>query len=420
MCPQPPSPKDVREEKKEDVLQDKPHPALTGSLFPPESYEGQVMNFSPGPTSLPVEVETEIQKRCFAPLLSKPTEVSPRLSTIALSHRSPEFGNILDQAVVAVRQVMEIPEEYEVLFAHGGGHGQFAALPLNLCSSQEDKATYIVNGTWGVRAVAEAQKYCTPQVISSQNQQDGTYSDIPSFDNVDPESKYCYICSNETVNGIEYHKLPRLNCDVPLVVDASSDFSSKPVEWREANVGVLFACASKNIGHPGVTMVVVRKDLLDQANPFCPGVLNYTTNLASGNLWNTIATFNVHVVMLVMEWIAKEGGIHQMEKLSIAKSRMVYDVIDQSDGFYSCAIGKESGLRSRMNAPFDVAGGDETLTNKFLIEAWERGIVGLRTLTPFGVGQYLRASFYHGVSVDYTSILADFMADFAANNKVQS
>ena len=431
----------IRNEKKDfgdnsdgfgDQTKPKPiHPAFVGSLVPPPTYTGPVMNFSPGPTSLPLEVESEIQSRCFANLEHLETNTSyqssasdfastfPRLSTIALSHRSPEFGGILEQAINAIRNVMEIPDEYEILFAHGGGHGQFAAVPLNLCSSKEDRATYLIHGTWGERALDEASKYCTPIAVSSKDQDTGTYKGLPSLENIDPESKFVYLCSNETVNGSEFQKLPKLDSNVPLVVDASSDFSSKPIDWRESNVGVLFACASKNVGHPGVTIVVVRRDLLGKAkaNPFCPGFMNYTTTVEAGNLWNTIATFNVHVVGIMMEWIAKEGGIYEMERRSIAKSQMIYDLIDnQSDGFYSCPI-NDPALRSRMNAPFDIAGGNEELTNKFLVEAWRRGIVGLRTLTPFGVGKYLRASFYHGVTETYVSILADFMIEFANTNK---
>lgn len=388
--------------------------SLVGSLVPPETYIGPVMNFSPGPTSLPIAVELEVQKRCFAQLETMREKVtSPRLSTIALSHRSHEFGEILEESIRLVREVMEIPDEYEVLFTTGGGHGQFAAVPLNLCNSKDDKATYIVTGTWGVRAVAEAEKYCTPITISSKNQDDGTFTIVPNLDNIDPESKFVYLCSNETVNGIEYHKLPELS--VPLVVDASSDMSSKPIDWRGSNVGVLFACASKNIGHPGVTITVVRKDLLGNANPLCPGILNYTITSESGNLWNTIATFNVHVVSIVMEWILKEGGIHEMERRAIAKSQKIYDVIEKSGGFYSTPI-SDPNYRSRMNLPFDVAGGDEKLTDAFLIETWEKGIVGLRTLTPFGVSKYLRASFYHGVDEEYVSILAEIMISFAKKN----
>jgi phosphoserine aminotransferase len=232
------------------------------------------------------------------------------------------------------------------------------------------------------------------------------------------DSKYIYLCSNETVNGIEMHRLPKLGPDSPpLVIDASSDFSTKPIEWVESNVGVLYACASKNIGHPGLTMVVIRKDLIGNQQPICPGVFCYKTNVQGGNLWNTIATFNVEVVGIVMKWIIAQGGVDEMEKRSIAKSSMLYNLVDNSDGFYSTPI-QDKSIRSRMNVPFDIAGGDDEITKEFLVEAWEQGIVGLRTLTPFGVGKYLRASLYNGVSVENTEKLVAFMEDFMKSKQI--
>lgn len=381
-------------------IQDIDHPAMRGSLVPPSGVD--VMNFSPGPTSLPTEVEKKI-KQLF--------DSEKRMCSMYLSHRSPEFADILTEAQQLAREVMRIPEEYEILFMHGGGHGQFAAVPLNLCSGKEDKATYIVNGTWSKRAVEEAAKYCSPVTVSSENA-DGSFTSNPSFDNFDKDSKFIYLCSNETVNGIEMHRLPKLGPNSPpLVVDGSSDFSTKPIDWVGSNVGVLYACASKNIGHPGVTMVVVRKDLVGYQQPICPGILCYKTNIEGGNLWNTIATFNVEVVGLVMKWMLEQGGVDTMEKRSIEKSAMIYNLIDHSNGFYSTPISDVS-IRSRMNVPFDVGGGDEEITKEFLIQAWERGIVGLRTLTPFGVGKYLRASLYNGVSVENTEKLVRFMREF--------
>jgi phosphoserine aminotransferase len=327
-----------------------------------------------------------------------------------LSHRSPEFLDILASAVQRCRLAMGIPEQYEILFMHGGGHGQFAAVPLNLCPNGDEKATYLVNGTWSKRALTDASKYCRPIVVSSENK-DGTFTHNPSFEDLDPESKYVYLCSNETVNGIELHQLPKLSIQAPLVVDASSDFSTKPIDWEGCNVGVLYACASKNIGHPGLTLCVIRRDLLGTPSPLCPGVLCYTTNFREGNLWNTIATFNVEVVNIYMQWMIAQGGVHEMERRSIAKSSMLYDLIDKSEGFYTTPIA-DRAIRSRMNIPFDVAGGDEETTRDFLVQGWKRGIVGLRTLTPFGVGKYLRASLYNGVSVQQVEALSAFMADF--------
>ena len=386
--------------------EDDVHPALNGSLTPPETAE-RTRNFSPGPTCLPTAVEEEVKRKCFRQSLT-----DKALSTIALSHRSPEFGEILERTVASTRKVMQIPPEYKILFMHGGGHGQFAAVPLNLCTSKDDIGTYVLNGTWSERAANEARKYCTVTTL-------GTKMSYPTEEELEEEvpsnAKFCYVCSNETVDCIELHRLPKLK--VPWVVDASSDFSSKPISWRESNVGIVFACASKNIGHPGVTIVVVRNDLLDLANPWCPGFLNYTTNIRARNVWNTIATFNVDVVGIMMDWIAREGGLQEMEERSITKSKLVYDVIEASNGFYSTRLPGESGIRSRMNVPFDIARGDEAVTNKFLIEAWNRGIVGLFTKTPFARSRYLRASLYHGVSVEDAEVLVKFMEEFCEKNR---
>ncbi|KAL7526709.1 hypothetical protein ACHAXR_003690 [Thalassiosira sp. AJA248-18] len=393
------------------------HPALHGSLTPPvDCPPDKILNFSPGPTNLPPAVEAAIQSRCF------PDQSEKRLGSMALSHRSPEFGSILKRTLRLCREVMQVPPEYEILFTQGGGHGQFAAVPMNLCPTGREVASYVVNGTWSKRAVEEASKYCSPHVISALND-DGSCTSYPSIERIqseiNPDSAFLYVCSNETVNGLELHQLlPRLNCGVPLVVDASSDFTSKPIAWREANVGLLFACASKNIGHPGVTMVVVRKDLLGRANPFTPGVFNYETNIMAENVWNTIPTFNVDVVGIMMEWIKENGGMDSMEGTSIAKSELVYDLIDNSDGFYSTPVAKESGYRSRMNVPFCVVNGDEALTDLFLVECWERGIVGLRTVTPFGKSIYQRVSLYHGVSYEEVVVLTNFMKEFAAKHSI--
>eukprot|EP00578_Thalassiosira_sp_NH16_P032451 CAMPEP_0181081074 /NCGR_PEP_ID=MMETSP1071-20121207/2911_1 /TAXON_ID=35127 /ORGANISM="Thalassiosira sp., Strain NH16" /LENGTH=579 /DNA_ID=CAMNT_0023162603 /DNA_START=142 /DNA_END=1881 /DNA_ORIENTATION=+ len=396
---------------------DPDHPALHGSLTPPLTCPtSKLLNFSPGPTNLPPAVESEIQRRCFPP----PSE--RRLGSMALSHRSPEFGSILNDALDKTRRVMQIPPEYDILFAQGGGHGQFAAVPMNLCPTGTEVASYVVNGTWSKRAVDEASKYCRPHVISSV-EDDGSCAAYPSADRikgeVDPSSAFLYVCSNETVNGLELHRLlPKLASNVPLVVDASSDFTSKTIGWRESNVGVLFACASKNIGHPGVTLVVVRKDLLGRANPFTPGFLNYETNILADNVWNTIPTFNVDVVGIMMGWILDNGGVDAMERMSVAKSERMYDAIDDSGGFYVTPVNRESGYRSRMNVPFRVADGDEALTDLFLVECWERGIVGLRTITPFGKSMNLRASLYHGVSYEEVMVLTGFMREFAARHSV--
>jgi hypothetical protein len=213
----------------------------------------------------------------------------------------------------------------------------------------------------------------------------------------------------------------------PLVVDASSDFTTKPITWRQSNVGILFACASKNIGHAGITVVIVRKDLLSEENrnPMTPGFLDYKVNIDAGNVWNTIPTFNVEVVNIMFEWMRECGGIEVMERQSVEKAKMVYDVIDESGGFYGTPLPMKIEYRSRMNVPFCIVkdcddgtmSNDEELTNLFLVECWKRGIVGLKTVTPFKQGIYLRASLYHGVSFDDVVVLTGFMKEFAAAHR---
>jgi len=416
------------------------HPALYGSLTPPDTYQGPIRNFGPGPTSLPREVEAAIQTKCFASLTENDlNDKRPRLSTMFLSHRSPEFAAILEETVNSTRRVLEIPNDYEVLFLQGGGHGQFAAVPLNLCSCQKDVATYLVTGSWSARALEEAHKHCSPQNIDWRSTSSTNDDDTKQVD-IDPNSKYIYVCSNETVDGIEIHKLTDLReqlqsstssatSDIPLVVDASSDVASKPIEWNDANVGIYFAGASKNIGIPGVTLVVIRKDLLLLLGNFrqsCPGILDYRLQIESSNMYNTVPTFNVHVVGLMMEWILSLGGISAMEERSRTKSQMVYDVIHQSNGFYTTTNHRNENndpdvamvlQPSRMNVPFSLVRDD--LTDCFLIEAWKKGIVGLRTLTPFSASNphQLRASLYHGVSLEDVTVLVDFMVAFAEKHR---
>jgi len=376
------------------------HQALTGSLVPPEL--DNYANFSPGPCNLPPPVETAIRDA-----INKQGPTS-----LALSHRSPEFLDIMGDAVDKIRSVMSVPDNYEIIFTHGGGHGQFASVPLNLTNAPDDLVSYIISGTWSERAIVDANKYCKTEVIK------GDYKSMPEIaGKVNKDSKFVYLCSNETVNGIEVFDLPTSEetNGVPLVVDASSDFSSKPICWD--NVGVLFSCASKNIGHPGITVTIIRKDLLGSPSPYCPGVFDWTMNVEAENLWNTVATFNVEVVKFAFDWIESEGGIVEMERRSKAKADLIYNVLDESDGYYGTPV-TDKNVRSRMNVPFKIAGGDEALTEKFLIDGFDKhSFVGFRTMTPFGFGEYLRASLYHGIDVNQTERLADFMRTFQKENQ---
>lgn len=255
-------------------------PALSGAVRACDPTK-PLSNFSPGPAPLPEPVLGEIQ----AELLDWN---GCGTSVMCLSHRSPEFGMIYHDTVSRVQRVLNVPESHQVLFTHGGGHGQFAAVPLNMCpDGKECRADYITTGTWSQRAAAEASKYVTVNIAANS---DGTRLPKKGEMKLDPGASYRYLCSNETVSGIEYHSLPDFGDAVPLVVDMSSDIASKLIDW--GRVGVAFACAPKNIGHAGLTVVVVRKDLLDSRVPqrACPGVLNWRTNRDGGGMWNTPPT----------------------------------------------------------------------------------------------------------------------------------
>lgn len=390
-----------------------------------------LLNFSPGPTSLPKAVMRRVRDELL-------DYDGTGLSVMELSHRSPEFIGVLEETVAAVRRVLEVPDRFRVLFCHGGGHAQMAAVPLNLCVDRYTPAVYLVSGTWSMRAAQEAAKYADVRVVANDDA-DYTAIPIPALDSLDekgdggvcadePPPAFVYVCSNETVNGLELYRLGELaertarrygsvaKAPPPLVVDASSDIASKPICWDY--LGVIFACTPKNIGHPGLTLTIVREDLLQDApkQACCPSVLDWSLADASDCLFNTPATFNIYTTGKVLKWIEEEGGLAEMERRAIVKSETIYGAIDSAPGFYTTPC-KVAGQRSRMNIPFDVCGGDTAVTDAFLLEAHARNMVGLRTITPFGVGSHLRASLYNAVEVDDARALASFMTEFANLHK---
>ncbi len=397
---------------------------LAGSLRAADP-SAPLRNFSPGPTSVPRAVMEAVARELTS-------WQGCGMSAMELSHRSPEFLAIKADTEAVLRRLIFPPavsDDFELLFCHGGGHAQFAAAPLNLCGRPEATAHYFVTGTWSARAAAEAAKFCN---VTQQGSAEGWWMPPEQLDLHLPdadEASFAYLCSNETVNGIEFFSLPAGIATAPLVVDMSSDFCSKPMDY--SRVGVAFACAPKNIGIPGLTVVLVRKSLLRDraAQTACPGVLDWALNAANQCLWNTPATFNIYVTGLVLNWNEEQGGLPEMETRARRKAELIYGAIDQSQGFYACPGYIEGGTagaaaRSRMNVPFEVRGaagataGDVTaadrLTQEFVLEAFDANIVGLRTNTPFGFGRFLRASLYNAVSVEDAAALADFMDTFRA------
>lgn len=359
----------------------------------------QVLNFGAGPAKLPPSVLLEAQKELI-------DYKGLGISVLEMSHRSSDFSKILNTTEMFLRALLDIPENYKVLFLQGGGSGQFSAIPLNLIGLKESKcADYIVTGAWSAKAAKEAEKYGKVNIVHPKL---SSYTEIPDPNtwNLNPEASYVYYCANETVHGVEFQYIPDVNGAV-LVCDMSSNFLSRPVDVSK--FGLIFAGAQKNIGCAGVTVVIVREDLLGFAVKECPTILDYKIQAGNGSLYNTPPCFSIYIMELVLEWIRNNGGAACMEKMSILKSEMIYNIIDESNGLFVCPVEKKS--RSRMNIPFRIGDikGDGKLEREFLDKAAALGMLSLKGHRSVGG---IRASLYNAVTVDDVEKLAEFMRHF--------
>ncbi|XP_063605860.1 probable phosphoserine aminotransferase [Penaeus indicus] len=359
--------------------------------------------FSPGPAKLPHEVLVKLQDELVQ---YKSTQVS----VMELSHRSKDFAEIIEGAESSVRELMNVPSNYKVLFLQGGGTGQFAAVPLNLMS-RSGKADYIVTGSWSSKAAKEASKYGSVNLVFPKLEKYTTIPDKASW-KLDPEAAYVYYCANETVEGVEFQYVPEVPEGVPLVCDMSSNFFSRPVDVSK--YGVIYGGAQKNIGCSGVTVVIVREDLLGSPLPVCPSVLDYAVMAKNKSLYNTPPTFAIHVVSEVLAWVKREGGLEEMQRRSLEKSKMLYSVIDESNGFYNNPV--DATARSRMNVVFRVGeGGKDELEAKFISQAASQGLLSLKGHRSVGG---IRASIYNAITIEDVRRLAEFMKTFLKENKV--
>jgi len=334
------------------------------------------------------------------------------MSVMELSHRGPEFSTIIKGAEQNLRDIMKIPDNYKVLFVQGGGTTQFSSVPLNLFRGEGEEATadYIVTGSWSKKAAAEAKKYGNVSLVVPEVDK---FTGIPAVASwkLNPKANYVYYCANETVNGVEFPTIPDTG-DVPLVADMSSNILSQPVDVSK--FGVIYAGAQKNIGCTGVTLVIVRDDLLGKALPVCPQLLDYAVQAKGGSMLNTPPTWSIYIAGLVFKWVIAEGGLEEFAKRSAAKSGRLYGIVDTSDGFYSAPVQPDS--RSRMNVPFriNVDGvGNEDLEAQFLAEAGEQGLLQLKGHRSVGG---LRASLYNALTMEDTEALATFMESFKAKH----
>ncbi|KAK5870883.1 hypothetical protein PBY51_003793 [Eleginops maclovinus] len=361
--------------------------------------EKQTINFGAGPAKLPQSVLLQAQKE----LLSYS---GMGISVLEMSHRSADFNKILNKTESLLRELLTIPDNYKVLFLQGGGSGQFSAVPLNLIGLKEDKcADYLVTGTWSSKAAKEAEKYGKVNIVHPKLD---SYTKIPdpSSWTLNPSASYVYYCCNETVHGVEYNFTPETN-GVILVSDMSSNFLSRPVDVSK--FGLIFAGAQKNVGCAGVTVVIVREDLLGHALKECPIVLDYKVQSDMNSLYNTPPCFSIYIMGLVLDWIKNNGGSNAMEALNKQKSSLIYNAINTSNGFYECPV--DGTCRSRMNVPFHIGNkeGDEGLEKEFLAGASKRGMISLKGHRSVGG---IRASLYNAVTLEDAEALATYMKEF--------
>ncbi|KAK0181908.1 hypothetical protein PV327_000092 [Microctonus hyperodae] len=359
-----------------------------------------VINFGAGPGKLPKEVLQDVQNELL-------NFNNTQMSICELSHRSADYIKVNQNAQDILRELLSVPDNYKILFLQGGGTGLFAAVPLNLMS-KSGTADYVVTGAWSAKAAKEASKYGTINIVHPVGNK---YTGIPDQSkwNLNPNASYLYYCSNETIGGIEFNFIPESN-NVPLVVDMSSNIFSR--KFDVSKFGIIFAGAQKNFGPSGITLVIVREDLLGNAMTVCPSILDFTVNAKENSIYNTPPTFQVNFVGHVFNWIKKNGGVEGMEKLAIIKSKMIYDIIEGSNGFYSCPI--ESQSRSRMNIPFRIDNNNEELEKEFLAGAVKLGMLQLKGHRSVGG---IRASLYNAITVDETKQLADYMKQFFQTHK---
>ncbi|MCE2722959.1 MAG: 3-phosphoserine/phosphohydroxythreonine transaminase [Burkholderiales bacterium] len=352
-------------------------------------------NFSAGPAALPTPVLEQAQ----AELLDyKGTGTS----VMEMSHRGKVFLELAAEVERDLRELMGIPSNYKVLFLQGGGKGEFSIVPLNLLRGHTS-ADYVDTGHWSVQAIKEARKYGGVNVAACAADKNYTYVPLEATWKTDPNAAYRHICTNETIQGVEYFWMPECADGVPLVADMSSHILSRPVDVSK--FGCIYGGAQKNIGPSGLTVVIVREDLLGGAHPLTPSVFDYTQQAASEWMLNTPPTFAVYLAGLTFKWLKQQGGLAGIEKVNVQKASLLYATIDASEGFYRNGVAIAD--RSRMNVPFFLR--DESLNQAFLDGAAAAGMSGLKGHKAIGG---MRASIYNAVPLAAVEVLVAYMRDF--------
>ena len=353
----------------------------------------RIFNFGAGPAMLPEPVLRQAAEEML-------DWHGSGMSVMEMSHRGKEFIAVHAQAEVDLRELLAIPKNYKVLFLQGGGAGQFSFVPMNLLRGREC-ADYVATGYWSKKAIAEAGRYCKVNVAASSEEAKFTYVPKQNKWKLDPKAAYVHITSNETIEGVEHHWIPDTG-GVPLVTDASSHILSRPLDV--GRFGLIYAGAQKNIGPAGLTIVIVRDDLIGHAMPATPSVFDYKVQADAGSMHNTPPSFALYVSGLVFRWLKKLGGMKKMEEINIAKAKVIYDYLDQTE-FYHSPVAKED--RSRMNVQFRLR--NEKLDAEFLKQAESDGLSQLKGHRAIGG---MRASIYNAMPMEGVKALVDFMRVF--------
>jgi phosphoserine aminotransferase len=330
------------------------------------------------------------------------------MSIMEMSHRGKEFTSVVQKTEADLRKLASIPENYKVLFLSGGATSQFSMVPMNLLRKKKN-ADYINTGMWSKKAIKEAQRYCHVNIAASS--EDSGYTYAPTQDRWTPDlnAAYVHYTPNETIGGVEFNWIPDLTYsenNIPLVADMSSNILSRPLDVTK--YGLIYAGAQKNIGPAGLTIVIVREDLLRETIQNTPSVFNYKIHADNFSMYNTPPTYAIYITGLVLEWLNKKGGLEEIEKINISKAALLYDLIDTTD-FYHCSVAKSD--RSRMNVPFTLKNTD--LDAEFLKQAQDHGLTQLRGHRAVGG---MRASIYNAMPIEGVLALASFMKEFANNH----
>jgi len=359
-----------------------------------------IYNFSAGPAVLPREVLEQAASEML-------DWHGCGMSVMEMSHRGPEFISIYQQAVADLRELLAIPANYKILFQQGGGLGENAIVPMNLVGRSAQPATidFVHTGSWSGKSVAEAARYANVNVAAKPA---GSFTSVPPQETwqLTPGAAYLHLCTNETIDGVEYNLdnfVPTVQGDTPIVADMSSHILSRVFDVSK--YGVMFAGAQKNIGPAGLTLVIVRDDLLGHALPICPSAFNWKTVADHDSMYNTPPTYAIYIAGLVFAHLKRQGGVAAMEQQNIAKAKLLYAALD-CDDFYANRVALDS--RSRMNVPFYL--GDETRNEQFLAGAKARGLLQLKGHKSVGG---MRASIYNAMPIQGVQALVDYLNEFA-------